>query len=38
MAARGLLRSATNTAPIQHLDAPTVAAIEQIVRDLGLVA
>ena len=38
MAARGLLRSATNTAPIQDLDAPTVAAIEQIVRDLGLVA
>ncbi len=38
MAARGLLSSATNTAPIQDLDAPTVAAIEHIVRDLGLVA
>jgi 4-hydroxy-tetrahydrodipicolinate synthase len=38
MAARGLLSSATNTAPLKDLDAPTVSAIEKIVRDLGLIA
>lgn len=38
MAVRGRLSSATNTAPLKDLDAPTVAAIEKIVRDLGLVA
>lgn len=38
MAARGLLSSATNAAPVQDLDAATVAAIQGIVRDLGLAA
>lgn len=38
MAFRGRLSSATNTAPLKDLDAPTIAAIEKIVRDLGLVA
>lgn len=36
MAARGLLSSATMTAPIKGLDAVARAGVEKIVRDLGL--
>lgn len=38
MAARGLLSSATMTAPLKSLDDATRAGVEKIVRDLGLSA